>query len=343
MKKLLTIFFFPVLIMTFGCKKEKSTPRANYIIVNNGDAGVTSVTDNQDQVSLSIVQAVPSVSNASYPLSLPIMFFFDDKIYLTSLEDNFVVEQNGETVGGTITINKAANGYAILTFTPSHPFSANAVITVTLKKDVEDDGGNGLYDDYILTFTTVPGSTLDFDSNKSFESGTTGVLFMGDGAVLNGPQGSVSPGTGSKFGVITSGDMLVSPGYAIGETSSLMLLGPINTDLSSLTLSYDFASAEFNEYVGSEFDDCAIITIYGPNGSYSAVMTSVNIIGTANTQSTGFAGLPDDGDSYAGHTGWVSATYNFSNVGTPAYIIFTVTDVKDQIYSSALAIDDISY
>ena len=334
---------FPVLIMTFGCKKDKSTPQPTYTIVNNGDAGVTSITDKEDQDALAIVQAVPSVSDASYPSSIPIMFFFNDKIYLNSLKDNFTVEQNGKTVGGTITINKAANGYAILTFTPSQAFSVNANITVTIKKDVEDDGGNGLYEDYILTFTTVAGSTLNFDSNKSFESGTTGVLFMGDGAVLSGTQGSVSPENDSKFGVITSGDLLVSSGSAIGGASSLMLLGPINTDLSSLTLHYDFASSEFNEYVGSEFDDCAMITIYGPNGSYSAVITSVNTIGTANTQCTGFAGLPDEGDNYAGHTGWVSKTYSFSKVGTPAYIIFTVTDVSDQILSSALAIDDISY
>ncbi|HEY5123568.1 MAG TPA: Ig-like domain-containing protein, partial [Ignavibacteria bacterium] len=172
MKKLLAIFLFPVLIMTFGCKKDKSTPQPTYTIVNNGDAGVTSITDKEDQDALAIVQAVPSVSDASYPSSIPIMFFFNDKIFLNSLKDNFTVEQNGKTVGGTITINKAANGYAILTFTPSQAFSVNANITVTIKKDVEDDGGNGLYEDYILTFTTVAGSTLNFDSNKSFESGT---------------------------------------------------------------------------------------------------------------------------------------------------------------------------
>jgi hypothetical protein len=342
MKKLLTIFLFPALIMTFGCKKDK-TPQSVYTIVNNGDAGVTSITDAQDQSELEIVQAVPSVSNASYPSTIPIMFFFNDKIYLNSLNDDFTVEQNGKIVGGTITINKAANGYAILTFTPSQPFSVGADITITIKKAVQDDGGNGLFEDYVLTFKTVAGATESFDSNKGFESGTTGVLFMGDGAVLSGTQGSVSPGGGSKFGVITSGNLLVSSGSSIGGASSLMLLGPINTDLSSLTFNYDFSSAEFNEFVDSEFDDCAVVTIYGPKGSYSVVMTSVNLIGTANTQTTGFAGLPDDGDTYAGHTGWVSKTYSFPNVGTPAYIIFTVTDVADQIYSSALAVDDISY
>ena len=345
MKKLLTLFLFSVLIMTFGCKEkeEPPPPEPTYTIVNNGDAGVTSITDVGDLEPLEIVQAVPSVSGASYPLSIPIMFFFNDIIYLNSLEDDFTVEQNGTTVGGTITINEAANGYAILTFTPSEPFSPDADITITIKKDVEDDGGNGLVEDYILTFTTIAGSTLSFDTNKSFESGTTGVFFMGDGAVLSGAQGSVSPADGSNFGVITSGDLLVSSNSAIGGASSLMLLGPINTELTSLTFQYDFASAEFNEYVGSEFDDIAVITVYGPLNSYSVVMTSVNVIGTANTQSTGFAGLPDNGDNYAGHTGWLSKTYNFPNVGTPAYIIFTVTDVSDHIYSSALAVDNISY
>ena len=36
-------------------------------------------------------------------------------------------------------------------------------------------------------------------------------------------------------------------------------------------------------------------------------------------------------------------TINFSKVGTPAYITFTVTDVADEILSSILAVDNIVY
>jgi len=345
MKTYVKIILFIIVILAYGCQKDKNdTPAPKYTIVNNGGAGTTSITDTEDDVSLEVAQAVPSVSNETYPKNISIMFFLNDKVYLNSLKDNFVVTVNGTIVGGTIYVNEASNGFAILIFTPTKEFEAGKEIQVILKTGIQDDGGNGFETDYILTFTTTAGSTADFDDNTSFENGEQGVTFIGDGAILNGTQGSVSPTNGSKFGAITSGDMLISSGYAIGGASSMMILGPINTGISSLSFDYNFISSEFNDYVGSIFDDCAVITICGPNGAYSALVASVNTIGyDGNSQCLNFAGLPDAGDSYAGYTGWKHKTFSFGNVGQPAYVIFTVTDVSDQIYSSALAIDNIGF
>jgi hypothetical protein len=341
MRKILGTLFFLLVILVTGCKKDEPSPE--YTIVNNGNAGVSSLTDTEDGSALEVVQAVPSVSGETYPVNIPIMFFLNDKIYLNSITDNFTVTVNGKVVGGTIYVNEASNGYAILIFTPADEFGVGKEIMITLKTGIQDDGGNGFTEDFVFTFTTESSAAGNFDENKSFESGNTGVTFVGDGAILSGAHGSVSPQDGSKFCAITSGSQLVSSGNAVGDASSMVILGPINSNITSFSFKYDFISSEFNDYVGSIYDDCAVITAVGPNGAYSESITSVNTVGTANTQCVNFADLPDAGDDYAGHTGWKNSTLTLSNVGTPAYVIFTVTDVSDHIYSSALALDNFTY
>jgi len=334
-----------LVILAFGCKKDEDGSSApEYTIVNNGGAGTTSITDVDDDEPLDVAQAVPSESNEAYPKNIVIMFFLNDKVYLNSLVDNFIVTVNGTIVGGTITVNEASNGYAILIFTPAKEFGAGKEIVVTLKSGIQDDGGNGFVTDFEITFTTTAGSAGSFDDNTGFENGDLGVTFMGDGAILSGTHGSVGPVSGSKFATITSGNALVSSGYAIGGATSMVILGPIDTDVSSLSFDFDFVSSEFNDYVGSIYDDCAVFTICGPNGAYSELIASVNTIGDiGNTQCLNFAGLPDAGDGYAGHTGWQHKTLSLDDIGSPAYIIFTVTDVSDLIFSSALTLDNISY
>ena len=334
-----------LMIISFSCSKDEEDDKSSapeYIIVNNG-GGVTSANDNSDGESLDIAQAVPSESGETYSKNIPILFFFNDKILLSSLVDNFEVTQNGKTIGGTITLNEGANGYAILTFTPKNKFSNNADIEITIDQALEDDGGNNLYSDFTISFETEEGSTSSFDSNKGFEDGVDGTFFMGDGAVLSGGTGCAAAQSGSNYAAITTGEAIVSSEYSIGSASSLMVLGPINKDLSSFSFYYNFISSEFNEYVDSEFDDSVIITIYGPEGAHSEFLTSVNTIGYANSACSNFTGMPDVGDSYAGHIGWQSKSLNFSGVGSPAFVVFTVTDVSDAAYSSVLTIDNTSF
>jgi hypothetical protein len=352
MKNYLSFFtfllFVSFIIIYAACngestKAEDGGTTTIYKIVNNGNGGVTSITDTSDEYELDVAQFIPAEDSGTFPSNMPIMIFFDDKIYINSIENNYTVTADGQLIGGTITINESSEGYAVITFMPDGGFPSGSVIVITLKVGLQDDGGNGLYTEYVLTFYTTSPSTTSFDSNKGFESGTSGVVFVGDGYILSGTSGAVSPYEGSRYAVITSGNYLVSSDYAIDYASSIVMLGPINSNLSSINFYYDFASAEFQEFVDSAFDDTAMVTILGPNGSRSFILTSVNIIGTANTDCGGFIGLPDAGDEYAGHTGWINKSLSFPSVGSPAYIIFTITDVSDTIYSSALAVDDISY
>jgi hypothetical protein len=323
---------------------DVSEPQLTYTIVNSGNGGVDDASDSGDTVNLEVAQPIPAEDAADgYPANMPVILFFNDKINLNTIENNFEVTMDGEQVGGNISIGEAANGFAILTFIPYEPYTPNSQVDVILKSNLSDDGGNGLNQDYQLSFNISNFSAAPFDGNSSFENGSDGILFVGDGAVMSGSQGCVTATEGSNFSAITSGDAIVSTDNAIGGASSICLLGPINSDVSSLTFNYNFLSAEFQEFVGSVFDDSFVAVVVGPNGAYSEFITSVNTVGINNTQCNGFSTLPDNGDTYAGETGWITHTSNFQNVGSPAYITFIITDVSDLIYSSVIALDEVNY
>lgn len=323
-------------------EEQEEAPNTTFNIFNNGNGAVTSIEDSNDSNPLTIAQAIPSVENTDYNSKLPIILFFDDKILLSSLENNINVTVNGQAIGGTVSINEGANGYAILTFTPNVSYSSGATVVFSLLSGLQDDGGNGLIQDFVFTYTAVTQGQGNFDTNGSFES-TEGVQFIGDGNIMDGTQGCVSPTNGSSFAAITSGSSLISSGNAIGGATSVMVLGPIENEFDSVSFNYNFLSSEFQEYVDSEFDDSVIVTVVGNDRAYSEFLTSVNNVGTNNQQCEGFPGLPDDGDSYAGSTGWMSNTMSTSGITGPAYIIFIISDVSDTIYSSAIAIDEITY
>jgi hypothetical protein len=378
MKKILMNLTLLTMSMTLfvSCEKEESGSEIDYTqfkIVSNGNGAVTSITDKEDKTPLQIVQTIPSLGNSysyspklttnfsakraseesalradqgsdigAFPANLPVMFFFNDKIYLNTVKDNIEIIVDGESIKGVISINEAANGYAILTFTPWKEFKVNKSISITVKKGIQDDGGNEMLSDVNITYQTSAGTNGNFDGNTGLEKGLEGVTFIGDGNVI-GAKGQLLPQEGKNLAAISSGEALVSEaGGAIGNTSSMIILGPIKKELSSVSFYYDFISAEFDDYVDSEFDDCAMITVSGPKGSYSEFITSVNIIRFDNT-AFDYPQMPDGGDDYTGHIGWTSRKINFSNVGSPAYITFTVTDVSDRILSSILAVDNISF
>jgi len=349
MKQLRPLFILALLFGVFyACSddtnEEDPTPQLTYNIQNFANGAVATQNDTGDTESLGVAQPIPALNSPeAYPVNMPVIIFFNDKLFLNSLDGNFTVTNNGNVVGGNISIGEASNGFAVLTFTPYDPYSTNSEVIVTLNTGLQDDGGNGLDSEYVLTFTVSDFSSGSFDSNSSFENVNDGILFVGDGAVATGAIGCLSATDGSNYALITSGTELVSSDSAVGGTSSLALLGPINSNISSVSFNYNFLSAEFQEYVGSQFDDSFVATIVGPNGAYVEVVNTVNLIGTNNTQCLDFPGFPDNGDSYAGETGWLSETLNFSQVGSPAYVIFTVTDVGDSAFSSIVALDEVNF
>lgn len=311
----------------------------------SGTATVDTITDPTDFMELQIKSYFPADGSAGIDVNTPIVLFMDDKILKPTLTGNYSLTADGVTKNLSLSIAADAQGHAILIFKPTESLPPGASITFYLSQLVKDDGGQPLDYDFTIDFTTATTATsTPFNSNGSFESGSSGVSFLGDGAILSGAQGDVSPASGSAFAVITTGENLVSTGVAINDTTSMLVAGPVTTSFSKLSFKADFASSEFNDYVDSEFDDTALVIVYGPSGVKAFTITSVNLAGeNGNTKVTGFAGLPDGGDDWAGHTGWKDYSVTGISVGTPAFVVFVVSDVGDDALSSALAVDVVSF
>jgi len=316
---------------------------SEFSIVNNGNGAVNVINDFDDKEPLAIVQTIPSFQNQEsdsniYQSNAPVVFFFNDKIFSNSIGENIDITVDGMPVDGTITISEGSNGYAVLTLTPTNPLPVGGKIVVVVKKGMQDDGGNQMQSEVNFSYVAEQGSQSNFDNNLGFESGDNGIAFTGDGAV-DAAKGALVPFEGSRYTAISTGVGIVSNKAAINSRSSQILLGPIQRPFTSLAFHYDFISAEFNEYVGSRYDDNAMVTIYGPGGSHTEIITSVNKVRQSNTGFGNYPKMPDGGDSYAGHTGWRRFQIENINVGYPAYIIFSVTDVGDSRLSSILAVD----
>lgn len=326
--------------------------------VNVANGAVLAVADQEDSNPVAVIQTVPVLDDGvASSVDTPITLFFNDKLLLESLFSNIVIRQNGVQVTGTATITESSAGSAIITFVPSDRYEAGATVTLTLNGGAEgvvDDGGNPLVgnsgENFEISLTTIDENVQAFDGNLSFETSTDGVVFTGDGAVVSDSLGCLVATDGTSFAAITTGSNVVSGGVASGETSSTVQLGPINLNGGQGVISFDynFVSAEFNEFVGSEFDDSAVISVTGPGGNVTNVLTTVNMVGEeGNTECStinGVGGTDDGGgDAYAGQTGWINETVNVSELGSPVFITFTVTDVSDSNLTSVLAIDNIRF
>jgi hypothetical protein len=146
-----------------------------------------------------------------------------------------------------------------------------------------------------------------------------------------------------------SGGGVVSETQALYSTTSVLATGDITVPDGKTTLKfeYDFVSAEFNEFVGSEFDDTFVVAIRGSSGVHSEVVTSVNIVGMVCD--AGLLELPEPftaADSTlldAGSTGWKAKSVNISSLGNPISIAFTVSDVGDSAYTTIVFIDNIRF
>jgi hypothetical protein len=311
---------------------------ANLSVVSRSSTGMLS-----SQAAFSSIQ-----QGITFPANMPIMIFFNDLLLLPTIQGNVVVTAGGQVINGIVSLNKGhATQFegAILTFTPSVSFQPGATISITIKKGMQNQGGFGMADDWTLTYTTSQGASGSFtEGNGGFEQGESGVRFVGDGSRMKG-VGPLQPFEGEWLAAISTGDKLVSAaGMAVGGTMSSMILGPINKNITRVDFHYNFISAEFNEYINAGFDDTAMFTITGPNGSHTRFITSVDDVGLNNIPFVGFPGMPDvDMDNYAGQTDWKHMFFEFTSVGSPAFITFMVTDVGDAIVSSILAIDKIEF
>ncbi len=135
---------------------------------------------------------------------------------------------------------------------------------------------------------------------------------------------------------------IISGYNALMGTTSMLTCGPIDGTIKEISFKYNLASAEFNVYVGSIFDDSALLMVSGSEKSKVYMISSINIAGyqTNSLPYGAIQGFPDS-DVHNGITGWKDFVIKDINIKGPVTLTFVLSDVGDSAYSTILFIDDV--
>jgi hypothetical protein len=109
-------------------------------------------------------------------------------------------------------------------------------------------------------------------------------------------------------------------------------------------------------FVNSSYDDTFTVTISGSSGTpISATVASVKLVGAVESTALNSNAWPDLlGGAALEHSGWQSAaamsctncvipSFDISELGETITVTFTVADVADTAYSSAVTIDNVRF
>jgi hypothetical protein len=288
-----------------------------------------------------IVQAVPPPDSVEVPSAAPILLFTDGTYANVTFKIDLFTKEGVSDVTAQISLGKIASstGKDVFVIAPKQPYPLGASVVMELSGDITGK----------LTFniaTSSPGTpaSLGFEGGADLESCDHDALpqgwkGFGDFAALKS-TGSLVPTEGSSMLGLSSGKAFC--GQAIGDTTSLVVSGPIGVGEGGVSFDYNFLSSEFDDYCNSAYDDSLIAVLSGPKGLVARLVNSVNLIcATAKQTDAVFPGQPDGGDTVFRQTGNLS--YNLEgDVGSPATLTFVTTDVGDKILSSLVGIDNIA-
>lgn len=313
--------------------------KTDHRVISIGNAGVMDIIETKEKKPLEIVQIVPGQGNKVGSRG-PLMVFLNERVYVPSISGNLEVVENGTPVAGTVNVLPSSGGNAILSYIPFNDFKKNSDINVRIKKGMKDSGGNTMTRDTSFQVSTGLFPDTGNDNNLGFERGTLNLAFQGDACVMKAPGGFDAP-EGRHFAAISTG-MIFTRKPALMHTTSMMTVGPINERIGELSFKYNFASAEFNDQIGSLFDDTAMLIITGTNANKVFMINSVNLAGyqKESLPYDFFPGFPDTGKSN-GITGWKEFTVKDIDISGPVTLMFILSDVGDREFSSLLFIDDI--
>ncbi|MGE4453300.1 MAG: Ig-like domain-containing protein [Sphaerochaeta sp.] len=301
--------------------------------------------DESDSTPFDVVSIVPSNQAQDVPVSSSISVYFDDLINPISLNDvSMAVTVADQVVEGTYALERSANDlFAVLHFTPSQPFMDNVDVTITLSSEngLLDKGGNTLVSELVYTFRTAAAYAGDV-LNLGFESGLNGWNITGNGGIVDLPFASDLSLEGLKAAMITTDsafDYGLS-GTPLNEATSMLSSGSLEVPGGSTKCSFDyyFLSAEFEEYIGSQYDDTLTMTFSGPNSTIVETIETIN-----SYQSTDCIQLISTLNNDLYHTGGKTKQVDISTLGSPITISFAVSDVGDQSYLSALLVDNFRF
>jgi hypothetical protein len=155
-----------------------------------------------------------------------------------------------------------------------------------------------------------------------FESGTAGYTGTGNFGTSAG-GGGIAPVSGNSFGFVST---------ANGTFGTL--LSDVFTVAAGDMLSF-WANFLTNEDANSAFND------FGRARLLNADESLVSELFLWDTYDPSLVGGDIGGIAYRRSTGWVNTTYTFASAGVYR-LEFHVEDVGDELFSSALAIDDVT-
>lgn len=153
------------------------------------------------------------------------------------------------------------------------------------------------------------------------------VLSTGDASSIRGSNSSGSQGT-------DLGDSGVAGDTA---TVSFTLPVPVTNRPQKLKFDFMFLSEEYPEYVGSRFNDIFSATV---NGAEVAIDQNGNPI---NVNSVLFSGVEATGTYFDGRSSLLTASYIVDSGASSLNVVFTIGDVGDGVYDSAVMLDNVRF
>ena len=296
-----------------------------------------------DDVVRGVVQVVPPVGSTSASACTPAIFFLGQPYPDETELSVTVTGASGDTLdigdpGSLVRLSSAA-GNTILVLAPGEPYPAGASVSVSIVQ--QDPGGQPFGAE--ATFT-IRDETPALTGVRELEEGGDAVWGQGDFAqsLEAGVPGFLTAGPSSL--ALSTGQLL--GGSSIDSRSSFVSLGPLRptrrvslgpfglgSRIVRLRFEYDFMSLEFDEFVGTVYDDAFVVVISGPGGVEARLVTSVNLIGEVASV------VPEGGG--AEHTEWREFLLT-AEVGSPACVTFMITDVGDDRLESLVAIRSLS-
>jgi hypothetical protein len=295
-----------------------------------------------------IVQAVPLPDSANIPSQAPIVLFADSTYENVAFTVTAYTLDGAQDITAQVSAVKltSASGKDVYVLAAKGGLPLGASVVVTISGDMEGtvvfnvDHASPPFAEGALDFEGAAEPIAECTTGVEVTQLPLGWTAFGDVGVV--PEtGTLVPTSGTKLMAMSSGAVLC--GQALGDTSSMLVSGPIRElgDSPVLALDYNFQSSEFDDYCNSEYDDTLIGVLSGPKGAVARVIDSVNLICERALHAAGtFPGLPDGGDEVYKETANLAFELE-GDVGSPAVLAFVLTDVGDATLSSLVGIDNI--
>lgn len=288
------------------------------------------------------IQSVPPAGTPPVSVCTPGVFFLN-RPYKGNIKFNVLADPGS---GGPVPVDltekvgllvlQSHQGNPIVVLAPRGPYPERAEITA---KIIVSDGSD--ITEHQIRFQTGPSASISLVERLGFEEEVP--LFFSQGDFRNTvTQGDVSPREGNMMAALSTGE--VFGGKALNGTTSMLSIGPFSLPGFSipriknlrLKFEYDFISEEFDEYVGSKYDDAFLVVVSGPKGAAARLVTSVNLVGKEASTPVQVTGMQRSHE----HTGWRTMSLA-ARVGDPACLTFLVTDVGDTKLASVITLDSL--